>query len=84
MTFYHVTRDGQWLRLKDMSDSHLLNTIALFRRKAKDGIRAVEGGGVDADDIWFEVYTVQGVEAEEEMNLDAYLKEAKRRKLEVS
>lgn len=34
----HVTRDGKEIKLSEMTDEHLINTIRFIENKAKDGI----------------------------------------------
>lgn len=33
---FHTTRDGEEMRLEDMTESHLRNTIAFFQRSEHD------------------------------------------------
>lgn len=79
----HVTREGARIKIRDMSDRHLLNTIRLFLRYAKNGLTVSCGGGFDADDICYNEDVLYGEEAMEELNFQAYVREAKRRGLAV-
>lgn len=80
---HHVMRDGTRILIKDMEDSHLLNTIRMYKRMASNGIRVVTGGGSTAEDMWGDVEFLIGEDAEDELNLRAYLREAKKRGLTV-
>ena len=77
----HTTKDGVKIRIEDMSDTHLLNTIRLIERRSTEGVTVMTGGGIDADDIWFDTYTAIGECALEKLNYAAYKKEAAKRKL---
>ena len=79
----HTTRDGVRLPISKMTDSHLLNTIRYQRRRAKEGVECWSGGGVDADDMWCDVETYYDEDALQAMDHDRYLREAKKRKLNV-
>jgi len=35
--FYHTTKDGEKIRLEDMDDRHLINTIKMLQRLAEKG-----------------------------------------------
>ena len=77
----HRTKDGELIPIAEMDDQHLLNTIRLFKRKAKEGITVMSGDGIDAEDIWYDEEILYDEDAEEEMGLEHYIKEAKKRKL---
>lgn len=78
----HTTKDGQQIALIDMSDSHLLATIAMVNRKAKTGV-VIRSGGVlfCHDEPWYEQHTAYGAEALEAMNAAEYTRESTRRGL---
>jgi len=76
----HTTKDGAKIRIKDMSDTHLLNTIRWIERRSTEGV-TVMTGGIASDDIWFDTYTATGECALEKLNYAAYKKEAAKRKL---
>ena len=83
MSERHTMRDGTTILIRDMDDRHLLNTIRLFKKKAREGVQIWKGGGYDSEDFWCETYTVTAEEAEEALNLDAYTREAQRRGLSI-
>lgn len=80
---YHRCADGTKVLIQDMEDRHLINTIRLFKKAAKKGIRVMSGGGCDSSEIWFDSETVFDEEAEEIMRLKLYLNEARKRNLKV-
>ena len=78
----HTTKDGKQIALVDMSDKHLLATIAMIDRKAKTGV-VIQSGGIlfCHDEPWYEQHTAYGAEALDAMNAAEYAKEAARRGL---
>lgn len=79
----HRTGDGRVILISDMSDLHLINTIRLYKNKAKKGILLRSGGGSCAEDFWYDEDLLLGEEAEEYLNLKAYTEELYRRGLEL-
>ena len=76
----HTTKDGREIPLSELGDEHLENIIRFFENKAKAGVKVAFGGGVDADDIYYDEEILYGKEALKELNYDAYVNELKRRK----
>jgi hypothetical protein len=77
---HHVTREGKKIPLEDLEIGHLKNIIALIERKAKEGINVISyGGGVDADDIWYDEEVLTGKKALNQMNHKHYVSELNKR-----
>ena len=78
------TKDGNEIEIKDMSNSHLLNTIALLKRKANEGAEIVVCCGYSGDDDYITGVT-EWVEGQEYLEtIPAYpwlIEEANKRKL---
>lgn len=77
--FFHITRSGERMALSEMTDQHLANTIAMHERLAKKGITIRAGGGGDADEMWYDEWTVKGKEAHHYLGTKHYRKELARR-----
>lgn len=78
----HETKDGTCVAISKMTDSHLLNTIRYFQRKAKDGVVVWCGGsGFSGDEMWFDEGIVYNEEALRHLNIEYYLIEARKRGL---
>ena len=75
----HTTKDGQSMSLSEMSDSHLMNTLALLRRKAASGVMVEYGAVGESDYTSYDRTTVTGDEALAVLKYDAYVAEARRR-----
>ena len=77
---YHTTRNGQRIKISDMSNSHLINTVRMIARNAKGGREVVSGisdaWGTDAD---VEYYSEQ--ELLNQLAKSEYVKELTRRSL---
>jgi len=78
--FYHKTKDGQLIKLKDLTDSHLENIIKMLERVAKKGINVSTGtfGNCGADMAYDEEW-LYGKDALEELNYYIYINEYKKR-----
>jgi len=77
----HMMRGGVSIKISDMDDRHLINTINFIKRKAKEGLTCQYGGGGMFSDPWYDEETYYGKDAEEEMNLNSYIAEKNRRGL---
>ncbi len=75
----HVTKDGVTIRIQDMGDTHLQNTIRLIERRAKEGLVVRSGGGYGPDDFWYEEEILFGTDVLIHLNYSAYVKESLRR-----
>lgn len=80
----HTTKDGRVLKLSEMGNQHLINTINLIKRKAAKGFTVRYGGGSVPDDFWYDEDHYQGEAAEEYLNLSAYMAELNKRGLSLS
>ena len=78
----HVTKEGQIIPLKDITNSHLIKIIKYIERRAKEGLCIVSGcHGVDMVDMDFDEEFFYGQDVLKRMNYDSYINELKRRKL---
>ena len=75
----HITKTGKRIKLRDMTDSHLAATIKMLERRAKEGVIISVGGGGDGDDMFYDEYTIYGIEALDQLGYDDYTNELKRR-----
>ncbi len=77
----HRTKDGKEMKISEMSDSHLKNTIALIERKAKEGVIIAcgsDGGGLGWD-FYYDEDFICGDDVLDLMNYEAYINEFKKR-----
>jgi len=72
--FYHTTRDGKKIKLKDMDDRHLVNTIKMLEGQAESGIKIYYG-----DDYYRDEDTLYGQDALDYLDYDEYIEEVERR-----
>ena len=77
---YWTTKEGHDIEYRKIKDNHILNIIKYVKRRAKelDG-EVIDGGGFDAEDIWYEI----GTEKDwlERFDYIGLVREAKRRKI---
>jgi len=79
--YKHTTADGRKIKLHDLETSHLTNIINLIKRRAKEGITVVHGGGGwTEDDICYEEEDLFGKDVKKYYNYSKYKKELKRRR----
>ena len=80
--FFHTTKDGTDILLKDMGINHLRNTIAYIERRADKGVTVRSGGGFswESDTMWYEEHVSHGDEALRSLNYQKYVDELERRK----
>ena len=80
--YVHECADGTTMHIRDMDDSHLMNTIRLFKRSIKGGLEVVIGGmSIGDDEPWCDTEVLTGDDAYEYLSMDLYEYEAKRRGL---
>ena len=80
MTDKHTTKDGREMNISDMDDGHLLNTIKLLERRAKEGVKSAVGFyDPEGQDHYYEEDTYYGEEALYRLNYSSYVEEANRR-----
>ena len=79
----HVTKDGEIIPLRDITDSHLVNIINYIEKRSREGFYVAMWSGwpADPDSMCYEEDYVKGDEALSILNYDAYINELKRRKL---
>lgn len=75
------TQNGDFIPYNKLEDSHLLNILKWIENRAETGVVLQYGGGVDAEDIWFEEHHIKGEEVLEHYDYKGILQEAKKRKL---
>jgi hypothetical protein len=84
MAHIHVTRDGEKIRLCDLTDQHLVSIIRYHRRRAAKGVEVRVGARLlTSDDIYADVDIVYGKRALDALDHDYYLEELRRRGLRL-
>ena len=76
---YHKTKEGECIKITEMGNTHLLNTLFFLKRKAKEGVLIREGGGDSWENFWYDEWKIYEQEALDYMNYSAYKKEAIKR-----
>lgn len=76
--FLHMTEEGRQMKLCEMHDAHLVNTINLIKRKAKEGLR-IPLYPIAVNDVGIDYITIKGTDAETYCELEQYINEAIRR-----
>ena len=78
----HVTKDGEIIPLRDITDSHLVNIIKYIEKRSRDGFYVALiccWNPADPDSMCYEEDYVKGDEALSILNYDTYVNELKRR-----
>lgn len=78
---HHTQKDGTVIPIAEMTDKHLLCTIALFEKRCAEGVIVRSGGGSCAEDMWYDEDRLTGKKAEAHVGLAAYRLEAQKRNL---
>ena len=79
----HVTKDGEIIPLRDITDSHLVNIINYIEKRSRDGFYVSLiccWNPADPDSMCYEEDYVKGDEALAYLNYDTYVNELNRRK----
>lgn len=79
---YHTTKEGNRIKLSEMSDSHLINTVMMIDRYAANGLRVrsgIEDSFSGFREVYFDVYIIYGKEVHNYFDRSKYIKELKRR-----
>jgi len=80
---YHITKNDEKILISDMTNSHLIYTMRLYRKMARQGITEIRGvvGGEPGDPaVWQNEY--RGWEALEYLEYEVYLQEFENRLLD--
>ena len=77
--YLHRTKDGSQIPLDQLTDSHLANIISFLERRATEGVKIYQGGGICAEDIWYDEYILYGQEALDHLNYYLYTAGARQR-----
>lgn len=76
-----TTKDGQEIKIKDMTDNHLLNAITMLKRNSKDAVRETGGMGPDNMDVWYDSEPISPTEYLKDTPYSSLIYEAKKRGL---
>ena len=75
-------RNGKKVKLSDMATSHLVHTIKMIERKAREGVlvrKILPASALDNTDMDYEEYTIYGQEALQCLKYNEYKKELQKR-----
>jgi hypothetical protein len=79
--YLHRTKDGEFIPLTKLKDSHLENILKYIERQAKQGITIFwYNDGWDVDEMWHYEEDIEGDEVLERFDYDIYQEEYLRRK----
>jgi hypothetical protein len=82
---YHICKDGTIMRISEMSDEHLTNTIRMIECKAKEGARiAFAIFDPFGSDHYYEEFVVFGAEALQALHYWDYIEELRGRGLKIN
>jgi hypothetical protein len=85
MAHYWITADDKKILISKLTDSHLLNIIAMLEKYAEEGLSISYGGGFDGDDMWYEEEDLYGQDVydffEKNGSYERLIAEKKKRKL---
>ena len=77
---YHTTKNGQIIRLCDLSMKHLSNIIKHIEKKSKEGVIVESGGiGMNDNEPWYDKDIYYGKKAKKLLHYNDYKSELKRR-----
>jgi hypothetical protein len=77
----HKTREGNLIKLCDLSDNHLNNIINLIKKRAKKGVTLKYGGGENDDSMYYDEEELSYENSLLFLDYFAYKKELIKRKI---
>jgi hypothetical protein len=75
----HITKSGVKIPINKLEDSHLLSIINFIKKKSEEGVTYRFGGGLSADDMWYEEEIIFGKKAKKILGYKKYKQELERR-----